>query len=421
MGAESIAGAPKSLRWIALVAIVLVGTGAAFVSMRTNKDSGRDMFREYVERLRAAGEATTLRELHGPDPAPEDNAATIVDEVFAEIHESLDHDRAWRGIPLDDERAPASLAALPPERREELRAWAAQLGPWVDRVDGALDRPRFRTPLILDVDGSPTLASRRPVAKFALWLTLATSREEESARFVDCARTLLRYGRRHEALDLGDWIGPSAASGVVASQLRTRLADAAFDAIAARSRLDPWLVESWAPSMKRAFRAEAVRGISMQNAMFASAPLDVRNHYAVESIDYCETARAIGAAKPSLPECRRIAAAAAARTKDSDDPVRIFVQAVDAALHYETATRLARVALALAALRQTSADFPASLDELKPLFPDGVPLDPFTDAPFVYEKTATGVRIASVGRLPEDKPLDDATLRDRCLVWELKR
>ena len=85
------------------------------------------------------------------------------------------------------------------------------------------------------------------------------------------------------------------------------------------------------------------------------------------------------------------------------------------------ATRLARIALAAAEHRATHGDFPASLDELKPMFPDGVPLDPYTDAPFVYEKTAAGVRIASAGRLPEDAPLDDATLRERCLVWELKR
>jgi hypothetical protein len=79
--------------------------------------------------------------------------------------------------------------------------------------------------------------------------------------------------------------------------------------------------------------------------------------------------------------------------------------------------RLARVALAVAAHR----DFPPSLDELRPMFPDGVPLDPFTDAPFIYEKTATGARVASLGRLSEDEPLADPTLRERCLVWELKR
>ena len=48
-------------------------------------------------------------------------------------------------------------------------------------------------------------------------------------------------------------------------------------------------------------------------------------------------------------------------------------------------------------------------------------LDPFTDAPFVYEKSATGVRITSAGRLADEEAIDEATLRERCLSWDLKR
>ncbi len=87
----------------------------------------------------------------------------------------------------------------------------------------------------------------------------------------------------------------------------------------------------------------------------------------------------------------------------------------------DAATRLARIALAAAEHRVTHGDFPATLDELKSMFPDGIPLDPYTDAPFVYETTPTGVRIASVGRLADEAALDEPTLRERCLVWELKR
>jgi hypothetical protein len=55
------------------------------------------------------------------------------------------------------------------------------------------------------------------------------------------------------------------------------------------------------------------------------------------------------------------------------------------------------------------------------MFADGVPLDPFTDAPFVYERTPAGLRIASFGRLADEDALDEETLRERCLVWDLKR
>jgi len=87
----------------------------------------------------------------------------------------------------------------------------------------------------------------------------------------------------------------------------------------------------------------------------------------------------------------------------------------------DAACRLARIALAAAEHREKHGDFPASLVELQPVFAYDMPVDPYADARFVYAKTATGVRIASVGRLPEDAPLDDATLHERCLVWELKR
>jgi hypothetical protein len=99
----------------------------------------------------------------------------------------------------------------------------------------------------------------------------------------------------------------------------------------------------------------------------------------------------------------------------------LTVRLVHTALRTEAAARLARVALAAADLRATHGDFPASLDELRPMFPDGVPLDPYTDAPFVYERTAAGVRIASAGRLAGEDALDEATLRAQCLSWELRR
>jgi len=140
-------------------------------------------------------------------------------------------------------------------------------------------------------------------------------------------------------------------------------------------------------------------------------------------VAYCEPLSAAIRIRPGrYADYRRAVSLAVAARADPSLPMAYFIQtSAERFCRTDAATRLARVALAAAEHRATHGDFPASLDELKPMFPDGVPLDPFTDAAFVYEKTATGVRIASAGRLADDRPIDEATLRERVLVWELKR
>src|SRR5207247_290315 len=83
--------------------------------------------------------------------------------------------------------------------------------------------------------------------------------------------------------------------------------------------------------------------------------------------------------------------------------------------------RLARVALALGEFRATHGDFPSSLDDLRSAFPDGLPLDPFTDAPFVYERVPDGVRVASRGRLASEPAMIFDEAAADVLGWELKR
>jgi hypothetical protein len=144
-----------------------------------------------------------------------------------------------------------------------------------------------------------------------------------------------------------------------------------------------------------------------------------------ETVAYCNAlTAAMRVPVGPYPEYRRAIRAAAAPQRPPDAELKVGIlggRMLEMLCRTDAASRLARVALAVAEVRAKTGDFPASLDELKPMLADGVPLDPYTDAPFVYGKTATGVRIASAGRLAEDPPLADSELRERCLVWELKR
>jgi hypothetical protein len=87
----------------------------------------------------------------------------------------------------------------------------------------------------------------------------------------------------------------------------------------------------------------------------------------------------------------------------------------------EARVRLARIALAVASLRARTGALPKSLDDLAADFPQGVPDDPFTDAPFVFVSTDAGIRIASAGRIAGGNPIDDKDLVRDALLWEWKR
>src|SRR5206468_7335626 len=76
-------------------------------------------------------------------------------------------------------------------------------------------------------------------------------------------------------------------------------------------------------------------------------------------------------------------------------------------------SRLARIALALAAFHAEHADYPQSLGQLVPEYLPAIPDDFFVEKPLVYARTAGGYTLYSVGpNMTDDggksaKPLDD--------------
>lgn len=63
----------------------------------------------------------------------------------------------------------------------------------------------------------------------------------------------------------------------------------------------------------------------------------------------------------------------------------------------ETRLRLLHIALMLAAYRADHSAYPDELNDLSPDYFTEIPLDPFLDEPFHYERTETGYRLYSVG------------------------
>jgi hypothetical protein len=80
---------------------------------------------------------------------------------------------------------------------------------------------------------------------------------------------------------------------------------------------------------------------------------------------------------------------------------------------------LARVVLALDAHRQETGSWPTRLSELARWFPDGIPADPRTDAPFEYVLTGTRARV-QVASLSPSAPISPATATGPRLRWDLE-
>ena len=61
--------------------------------------------------------------------------------------------------------------------------------------------------------------------------------------------------------------------------------------------------------------------------------------------------------------------------------------------------------------------YPAALSELAPLFPDGVPFEPYTGEPFPYESTGTTAALRSgQEQIAEVSHMEDAR---NAIPWEL--
>ena len=89
--------------------------------------------------------------------------------------------------------------------------------------------------------------------------------------------------------------------------------------------------------------------------------------------------------------------------------------------HHEAVVKLTRVALAVLEAKQETGVWPPDLSLIHARFEEGMPLDPWTNAPFLYERTKTGVRLAASPPDPDGRlyPME-SDLEEHILVWNLR-
>jgi hypothetical protein len=425
--------------WIVVGVGLLVGASALVVSSAYS----RRPLEDYVAKLKADGEPVTMAQAIGAPPSTEENGAPGIVEAWREFVrrngelESWNVAGPWRRkdywdwttTELSDVDAAALRAALVDAKRV------------FDAVEAARTKPRFR----LDDSGAD-----RAVEGVLSLLAVRAVVAADSVERLSGMQQLAWIATRWERCDVRSERAAALAMRRAAAGVRIGLVRGDVDAAAARARLDAALATPWLPRFRAVVRFQRAQEIERANDPdFFEFPDRSRNAKPSPLVVMHERARELvrtwreGGRYPwhspallvarlsvydlfeklpteSYVRMRNAAIEIRSRVGEFSDIEWLGPNAWDLT-HTDACCRLARVALAVAEHRAKHGDFPASLDELKPMFPDGVPLDPYTDAPFVYERTSAGARIASVGRLSEGKPLDDTTLRERCLVWELKR
>jgi hypothetical protein len=162
------------------------------------------------------------------------------------------------------------------------------------------------------------------------------------------------------------------------------------DTIAAYARLDTALGETtWAQ------RQQALTGVNRDLAAAVAVPAG-----AVPG-----TLHAITIVTSRTSRSRRIAAVLSSMNVPA-------ARSIDATITRGRAVfELTRIAAALAACRvdDTAGGYPKQLDQIVPRYLDRVPLDPFTDRPFRYERRGDGYLLSSVGQDGRDDGGNDLT------------
>lgn len=412
----------KPLRRVLVAAAVLVplaigGALAWEVALR----------REYEARLdalRARGEPVFMADLAAP-PVPDDrNAAPLLLEARRRF-DVLGTDPALRfaGDDLDDWTA---------EQWSEVEAWVEAARPFGEVLDRALDRPECRFDLRWE-DGPAMVVEMIPIAQHAtLYLDY---RAQVEARRGDAEAAVRSLARIH---DLASHIRADSSicvlvrwtvEGVAADTLRRVAEGPGFSAARAQAVLGPRFRDAEGTGLYlQALRAARTVALwTTRRWLDGANPLETWGYDRDPAPDFLLNHRPLKAlACPDAVACLDMLDEAAAldgerwpAAYDRAEHLRRRAQAmgefhmvtsliapvppalVKARFRHAAKLRLARVGLALLAGEER---WPARL-------PEGLPLDPFTDEPFRYERTASGVRIEAAAPVEHE---------DDRIFWDLR-
>lgn len=418
------------LRRIYLALGALIAAGVVGLGSWADVDPPERRFAAYVAAMRAAGEPTSygeIGEIRVRRPLDSESAAVEIEHALDWVDSALGSETDWP-------KAAWFLSVdgvTPPEDRAPAERFAERLRPFAERVKAALDRPTCQFSRHERLDRVGVLF--RTLARFA----------RNSSEQMDACRTWGLFAARLDPSR--QWTPWDYAEFTLAceSELKLAVESGRWEAVEVRTRLDETLsllVKRQRENMDCNLIFSRTGAIAAHQQRFDYAQragvVERVRRTLLDRRDWDDDADLVLAEAECLRALRRLPDLTFAayrkawldvRKPEAElsvqmmAPDRSQASFMEVTRHWAAVSafaNLARIALAAAEHRAKNGDFPASLDDLRWAFPDAVPLDTFTDAPFVYEPTSAGVRIKSRGIFADQKPGPNTGSE---IVWDLRR
>ncbi|MCE9637548.1 MAG: hypothetical protein K8T90_17750 [Planctomycetes bacterium] len=442
-------------RFVVAVIVVLVGLVAwAFIPPSDAP------LREKIEELRAAGFAVTIRDAIGPDPPESENgwaefaAAVEAAKVAVGSRAGQNGFGPWDNDFVEEDGGDPWWVAYPPEKREKLAVYVAKLASFLEGVETALAKPHLAPPLVLDTWDMPDGAHVSVLQAASKDLSVLAYGAVSTDVRRRAALAQIAIGDRLRRVVLIDEMVAAVIASGGRDALRVGVTSGAFDAATLRGRADAvlrrgWLTEwpstirleiayqagwsqklvagvtlpaEWGTQPTIGYRAKrtaerlqaALRGKRLAKEMYELTPSDFALVLDVHSV--------CAAAAPEPYAAYR--GAVQGRLDDMDEARLGMFSFISGHIprrlaRHEAEARLARIALAVKSRRETSGAWPASLDAIRDMFPDGLPVEPYLGRPYAYEVGETTVRVA----LPDDAADEWARTKsgDPIKAWEFPK
>ena len=394
--------------------VVALAAAWAWIALRPSPE---DRLAELVAELRARGEPVTLAEMERPLPPDDQNGALDLDAAMAWFEEH-EPESGWKPriagpwnpdvlFPYEDNATPEQLAALDD--------FLVFLGPLFDHVDRGADKPEIAWPLpardtVESVMAGVTIVPViQRLQQFLSARAISGESEPERRRAI---RSILAIGARLRTLPLIDHLVAATVHASGSGLLRDALAEERVDPQLARVSLDGMLSTQWEarfPAVVRGERAHALETIPfwLDGSVYREMPetfgtpptVNERFIRIVRGLVRGRWRGGDGPVSPALMidwardlEPYLDPSLTQAGTEEvfagmPENRFAVLLPRLRAKLvQCDMSARLGRVALAAHEHRRVHGDWPVETGELEPLFPGGVPVDPYTGGPFAMKR-----------------------------------
>ena len=422
----------RSLRWLwwLIVLLLILPPVVALLAFRSWRAGVREELRSEIERIKAAGEPTTIEEIIPLIPIAGNNAADVYHQAFPLLQVTQEEETNVV-LPLPEGMDDEWLAAA--------RDVVAGHEPYFGLLDRASSMPECAFPLNWYDLGNADFAQYTQMRQAARMLglrSLVLAQDGEADEALASLRAELRVSEHTQSN--GMLIGALAGwaiQGITAARAQDVLSAATPSAAACRETFEE--LDSLDPqaALERALQVERVVCGLDEASMFRGGglPDEMRKGAALFALsrDYDQLAylrlmqRQIDAVSLPWPRSKEESAEAYREVEEdnvlltalSRTVIPVFSRALESEEKVNARIRAWQIALALTAYLAENGRYPDDLEALRATGWD-LPLDPFTQQDFRYRREGEGFVVWSLGPNMADEggeyrsPRNDAAAPD---------